>query len=101
MRKEQEIIEWAMDKNIIGLEGKATRLSQFRKTAEEVNELLEAIDLKDVDLARDAIGDIYVTIVLQARLWGLTMTECVDAAYDEIKDRKGVMIDGIFVKDKP
>ena len=29
----------------------------------------------------------------------LTMTECLAQAYDDIKDRKGKMIDGIFVKE--
>jgi hypothetical protein len=29
----------------------------------------------------------------------LTITECLDAAYNDIKDRKGKMIDGVFVKE--
>lgn len=34
-----------------------------------------------------------------ASKFGLTLTECLQHAYDEIKDRKGVMYDGVFIKD--
>jgi hypothetical protein len=29
----------------------------------------------------------------------LTMNDCLEIAYNDIKDRKGKMIDGIFVKE--
>lgn len=29
----------------------------------------------------------------------LTLAECLDAAWDEIKDRKGRMVDGVFIKE--
>ena len=48
----------------------------------------------------DAIGDIYVTLVMQTGVWGLEMEECVEYAYTQIKDRKGKMVDGIFVKEE-
>lgn len=33
-----------------------------------------------------------------AHHYGFTMLECLESAYNEIKDRKGKMIDGVFVK---
>ena len=30
---------------------------------------------------------------------GLTLEECLEVAYNDIKDRKGKMVDGIFVKE--
>ena len=30
----------------------------------------------------------------------LTIKECLQAAYDDIKDRKGKMVDGVFVKEE-
>ncbi|MFC0969588.1 MazG-like family protein [Pasteurella multocida] len=35
-----------------------------------------------------------------AHYYGLTTLECLSYAYDQIKDRKGRMIDGIFVKEE-
>lgn len=32
--------------------------------------------------------------------YGLTLESCVQAAWDEIKDRKGKIIDGVFVKEE-
>ena len=56
--------------------------------------------MDNVSLAQDAIGDIMVTLVIQARFWNLNLVECVEAAWQEIKDRKGQMIAGQFVKDR-
>lgn len=97
--KEAEILQWGIDRNIIGPEGKATKLSQWDKTDEEAWELAWAIETNDKDEAIDAIGDIYVTLVLQANLWGVDMSHCIDAAYKEIQHRTGKMVDGVFVKD--
>lgn len=95
-----EIIQWGVDRNLIGPTGEATKLGQYRKTHEEVGEILEAIELNDRELAKDAIGDVYVTLVLQAEMWGLSMAECIEKAWHEIKDRKGRMENGIFVKEQ-
>lgn len=97
--REAEIIQWGRDRNLIGPTGEATRIGQQRKTEEEVQELRDAIEAGDKDAARDAIGDIYVTLVMQAQMWGLSMLECIEAAWHEIKDRKGRMVGGVFVKE--
>ena len=99
MKRANDIVQWGVARNLVGPTGEATKLSQFRKTQEEVLELLEAIDLDSPELAMDAIGDIYVTLVLQAEMWGFYMGDCVEAAWTEIKDRKGRMENGVFVKE--
>ena len=38
-------------------------------------------------------------LLVQAAQRGINVEDCIDAAWEEIKDRKGQMIDGIFVKD--
>ena len=110
IHREQDIINWGIASNLIGPTGEATKLGQQKKTEEEVRELYDAISRVEFGITeyqeeeakpdvRDAIGDIIVTLVMQAQMWGLTITECLDAAWDEIKDRKGRMVDGIFVKE--
>ena len=48
----------------------------------------------------DAIfGWPYLSLKLISRKYNLMLTDCVQAAWDEIKDRKGRMIDGVFVKE--
>lgn len=97
--REHDIIAWGTARNLIGPTGEATRVGQQAKTEEEVQELADAIAADDLDAARDAIGDVYVTLVMQAQMWGLSMTECIEAAWNEIKDRKGRMQGGIFIKE--
>lgn len=74
-------------------------MAQWNKTQEEVNELLQGIKKEDLDEIKDAIGDVFVTLVMQTQAWNLTMAECIQSAYDVIKERTGKMVDGQFVKD--
>jgi NTP pyrophosphatase (non-canonical NTP hydrolase) len=89
--------EWANDKGILD---KATPASQFEKTMEEVGELARGLIEQDPELVIDAIGDVIVTLIILATLQGLDITKCLNCAYEEIADRKGKMINGVFVKDK-
>jgi len=93
---DEQILDWGVQKGILP---HAEPLAQLDKTKEEVGELELAIYEHDIDEVKDAIGDIYVTITMQAEAWGLTMEQCVQAAYDVIKHRTGKMVDGKFVKD--
>lgn len=47
----------------------------------------------------DSIGDVNVVLINHALRNGLTMQECLAKALIDIKDRKGKMIDGVFVKE--
>ena len=91
-----KIVQWGHDRGIIA---KSTSMLQFNKTMEEVQELEEAIISGDLPEIKDAIGDITVTLVLQAEMNGLDFIDCVQSAYDIISKRKGKMVNGIFVKE--
>jgi len=71
---------------------------QLTKTTEELGEVASAIARGDKELLQDGIGDVYVCLTILASQNGLNMRECVEQAYNEIKDRKGKMKNGIFVK---
>jgi NTP pyrophosphatase (non-canonical NTP hydrolase) len=92
----RKIEKWGDD---VGISSYSTPYSQYEKTLEEINELAVAIQESNQDEIKDALGDIYVTLVMQSVKWGLAMEECVQSAYDIIKNRKGVMLNGQFVKD--
>ena len=50
----------------------------------------------------DAIGDIYVTLVMVAETAGLDISLCIRKAFDEIRDRRGYLReDGVFIKESP
>ena len=90
------IIAWAAQKCILE---NGTAIAQASKTIEEVNELVEAIIKDDKGEIVDALGDILVTIIIQAEMQGLKLTECLDSAYNVISKRTGKMVNGQFVKD--
>jgi len=87
-------ISWHVDRNLI--EG-STDKQQFMKLHEEVGELCESIS-NGTDI-RDDVGDIMVVLINMATRNGYTLAECLEVAYNDIKDRKGKMVDGVFVKD--
>ena len=89
------IKQWVIDRNLQTADPKV----QMCKTIEELGELARAINKGDVAEQIDGIGDVVVTLVCISQQLGLDFTECVEAAYDEIKDRKGKMIGGVFVKE--
>lgn len=150
----EKIKQWGIDRGI----DKADPLMQTTKTLEECIELQQAILKNDKEEIKDAIGDIFVTIVMLSlqdkdielefpvvysksglffisrslinqvtymqceitnhssynhyiksmiehlvnvsRSCNLTLEECVQHAYNQIKDRKGKMINGLWVKEE-
>lgn len=91
----QNIRQWAQDRNLI--EGSDSR-AQMLKLMEEVGELSSGIAKHNQSEIIDGIGDCIVVLTILAKQNGVDVEHCIDAAWDEIKDRKGKMIDGIFVK---
>ena len=90
-----ELIEqWHHDRNLI--EG-FTDKDQYLKLIQEAGELSDSI-CKGKDI-RDDIGDMMVVLINIMARNNLSMQECLQVAYDDIKDRKGRMIDGVFVKE--
>ena len=90
------IRDWAQER---GLYDKGDTKTQYVKLMEEAGELAQGL-LKDRELeVADAIGDMVVVLTNLAHLAGLTIEECIDSAYNEIKNRKGEMKGGTFVKE--
>ena len=48
----------------------------------------------------DSIGDAFVVLTILAAQKNLEIEECIAHAWDAIKDRKGRMVDGVFIKDE-
>ncbi len=77
---------------------------EWMKVTEEVGEIRDVF-LKPNDFVnpewslKDAIGDSIVTLVVLCLQLGYDVEECLTIAYNDIKDRKGVMIDDNFVKE--
>jgi len=89
-----KIIQWHHDRNLI--DG-STDKDQYMKLVQEMGELSDNI-CKGKDISDDC-GDIMVVLLNIMERNGLSMEHCLEVAYDDIKDRKGKMIDGVFVKE--
>jgi len=89
------IRQWASDRNLYD---KGDTKTQFCKLMEEAGELGRAVLKDDQKEFVDAIGDMVVVLTNLAELGGTSIEDCIDSAYNEIKDRKGGMKNGTFVK---
>lgn len=69
------------------------------KLIEEFGELGEGMAKQNMPLIIDSLGDMYVVMTILAMQMDIDIEKCIDIAYNEIKDRKGRMIDGVFVKE--
>ena len=88
------IKQWHHDRNLIN---GATDKDQFCKLIQEAGELSDNIcQGKDI---RDDIGDMMVVLINIAERNKISITECLEVAYNDIKGRTGIMIDGVFVKE--
>lgn len=95
----QNVLQWGIDKNITGPDGKGTREGQADKMLEEANETHMAVNTNDLCDVKDGIGDTVVTLILLAEMYGWTLEECLQHAYNVIAKRTGKMDAGVFVKD--
>ena len=89
-----KIIQWAIDRGL----DKVEPSKQAVKLMEEVGELAGGLARDNMDVIKDSLGDIYVVMVILALRLGIDLQEAIDSAYDVIKDRKGKLINGVFIK---
>jgi len=93
---EMKVVQWGEARGIIA---NSTPLAQWRKTHEEVVELLQAIVVNDREEMIDAYGDILVTLIMGCACADLNLVTCLEHAYNQIKNRSGYLNkDGIFIK---
>jgi NTP pyrophosphatase (non-canonical NTP hydrolase) len=92
----ENVIGWAGAKGILAKENAP---KQMLKVLEEVGETSGALLKNNSSELKDGIGDSFVTLIILATQCGFTPTECLEAAWDEIKCRTGKTVNGIFIKD--
>lgn len=92
----EKIRTWAI---VRGLDD-ADPHKQMLKLMEEVGEVAAALARGDMEAVKDGIGDVHVVQTILSMQLGTSIEECVGIAYDEIKDRTGRMVNGVFVKEE-
>lgn len=86
---------WAVDKGL----DTADSFKQFAKVAEEFGEIAASLARNDKAELKDAIGDTVVTLIILAKQQNMNLEDCLQTAYDVIKERQGKTVDGIFIKE--
>jgi NTP pyrophosphatase (non-canonical NTP hydrolase) len=95
MTMTEKIERWAKDR---GLDN-ADPSKQALKLGEEFGELCQGLAKSNMPLVIDSIGDMYVVLTILSMQLGVNIEDCIETAYNEIKDRRGKMVNGTFVKE--
>ena len=94
---ENKIIIWAQQRRIIP---NSNPESQLLKAVSEMGELADATIKKDKEAIVDSVGDVMVCLVNYCALQDINLVDCMEIAYDQIKNRRGTLLpNGLFVKD--
>lgn len=91
----KQVEQWSIDKDL----HKADPTRQALKVWEESGEVGAALSRNKLDDLKDGIGDTVVTLIILAQQHGWSLQECLQYAYDEIKDRRGETRNGTFIKE--
>lgn len=91
-----QIREWAKERKLH--HGDSDK--QVLKLGEEFGELCQGWVKFNPNQIKDSIGDMYVVLTILAMQLGTSIEECARFAYDEIKDRRGQMVNGVFIKEE-
>lgn len=91
----EQVQQWSIDKDLHN--GNSDR--QALKFYEEAGEVAAALSRGNLEALKDGIGDTVVTLIILAQQHDMTLQECLQFAYDEIKGRKGKTINGTFIKE--
>ncbi|MDP4460407.1 MazG-like family protein [Staphylococcus hyicus] len=90
----KQVEQWSIDKGLHN----GNRDRQALKVWEESGEIAKAMSRNRIEELKDGIGDTVVTLIILAQQHGWTLEECLQYAYDEIKDRTGETRNGTFIK---
>ena len=90
------VTQWAIDRNLI--EGSKPK-DQLAKGIEELGELAAGIIRGDMVKVEDSIADEVVVMRIIAEQCGIDWDQCLEKGWDQIKDRRGWTVDGVFVKE--
>ena len=93
---EMNVLRWSAARGIIQ---NSTAWAQYIKGVTEMGELGDAVLKKDMPKIKDGVGDVVVCLINLCAILDIGLTECLELAYKDIKDRKGHMnANGVFVK---
>lgn len=95
MNLDELVVKWAYEKGLINPDAV---FKQALKLTSEVGELSDAIIKHDIDEVIDAIGDVQVVLIILCEQLGLDRHECLESAYNIIKNRTGITRNGVFIK---
>src|SRR5690625_1616081 len=93
----EKIEQWAIKRNI----HEADPHRQIMKLGEEFGELCQAIAKnRSLEDMKEEIGDMYIVLTILSMQFDLCIEDCIAAAYKKNADRKGEMINGVYVKEE-
>lgn len=94
----EAVDQWAESR---GIYNASNPQAQLLKAVSEMGELCDA-EVKGLAFdAQDGVGDVLVCLIIYCGMKNFELQDCLELAYNEIKNRKGRTLQGgVFIKDE-
>ena len=92
----ENVKTWAEEKNLLKKENSK---AQMLKVLEEVGETAGALLKNKNKEIIDGLGDSFVTLIILCYQLDLEPKQCLQSAWDEIKNRKCKTVNGTFIRE--
>jgi len=89
-----DVVDWATQKGIFAAGNIEKQKDKFLEEAQEYH------DEQDYDKAKMELGDVLVTVIVNATIRDMDLNECLEMALSKISSRNGKLVDGVFVKEE-
>lgn len=90
----KKVSQWRLDRGIDDFK------SQLLKVHEELTELKQAITREEgEEKIKMEMGDVMVASIILADILGLNEVDCLEMAYNKIKNRTGKTVNKDFIKE--
>lgn len=102
---QDKVLEWADSHDLLHEENSGKQFAKFIEEAFEFKtEMEDVLSYTDpyvdeaVERMQLEMGDVFVTLIILCKQLGIEPMECLELAYDKIKNRKGETRNGVFIK---
>jgi len=93
----KKVQEWSTARGLSMCDGFSSQIPKLKE--ELLDELIPALEREDWHEIIDGIGDIQVVLIVMCQQLAIDYDTCLEIAYNVIKNRKGKLVNGIFVKE--
>ncbi|HLR58895.1 MAG TPA: MazG-like family protein [Pseudogracilibacillus sp.] len=90
----KKVERWSQDREL----HKSNSDKQLLKAQEEFGEVIQSYLKDQPEELKLELGDVLITLIIFAQQQDIDLNECLELAYNKISNRKGELVNGVYIK---